>query len=588
MARKSNNGSIDYTFADFSKGLYLLDTPRNITEQIKSLALVGGRNIWSEKGALVSQHGYLTTGSLPIQERISGVTRTSAGNNSFFITTLDGTVFLYTAYQGIKKYMTSFESAINPILTRRNKDLIINTEGSNYIFGAYYPEADYVEIVDGVQLSDFTEYYEFTVSDLYEEYFWNNKELCIDGEHNFTVVSVKKVNGDDFITVRMILNNPDHIPFPSPVSIGEKTLFPITLHYTPEDEELPERDILPTYMAVCNNRLFISDVSGDIFYSQVGVIDGFDESYGAGFFGGFYNDYSLLLSMEEFLEGTLICKENGIYFLTIGDTVDIKKISQVGQKYESDHVIVGEKVYAFDTNSGAIVNALSVNVFGGMVSGKPVVSSEYINAENSGINNTKRFLTYNAENEVFILYYGEQLNNGLVLTKEGSLFPRELDKNCYTFVGFNQGVVAVTTSNEFFQDFKKGSIVPNMTYVAEFEPIGLRDNRMIGCTIAEITELNGIEFNLTTINSGASFQKIVPSSDVNVDKELLPPLLYSEDDLKFPSYELESKWAEKKSNVTRVYAPMSGRSGVSIALEFPENTDFCLSAIRLPDFSQGE
>ena len=36
-----------WIFSDFSKGLYLLDTPRNIGEQLYSLAMVGGRNCWS-------------------------------------------------------------------------------------------------------------------------------------------------------------------------------------------------------------------------------------------------------------------------------------------------------------------------------------------------------------------------------------------------------------------------------------------------------------------------------------------------------------------------------------------------------------
>lgn len=212
--------------------------------------------------------------------------------------------------------------------------------------------------------------------------------------------------------------------------------------------------------------------------------------------------------MEDFLDNVLIAKGNGLYILSIGDTVEIKKISQVGQEYATDHVIVGEKVYAFDTNSGTIVNAISINVFGSMVSGKPVISAEYIDAANSGINNTKRVLTYNAESEVFILYYGESLNYGLVLTNQGTLFPRELDKTISYFLGFNQGVVFITNTNEICQDFKKGTIIPNLSYVVNFEPIALRDNRLIVSTLLEITELNGINYDVTTHNAGISYQKL--------------------------------------------------------------------------------
>ena len=358
-------------------------------------------------------------------------------------------------------------------------------------------------------------------------------------------------------------------------------------------------------MEVANNRLFVVDTDGTIYYTAIGLVGeggdlNFKQSAGAGFFAGFYNDTSKVLSIEDFLNGTLIVKEGGFYYLTITAsqsatgsaiyTVNIEKISNCGQKYASDHVIVREKVYAFDTNSGTIVNAISVNMFGSMVSGKPVISAEYLNAQNSGINSSKRWLTYNAEAEVFILYYGENLNQGLVLTNIGTLFPRELDKQIEGFIGFNQGVAFITSDGEICQDFKKGTIIPNMPCVAEFEAIGLRDNRMICSSIIELTELNGVTYDLTTRNAGSSYQKVKPVADADGHGVILPPMMYSDRDINMiiDSFSMESKWADKKANVTRMYAPMSGREGVGISIEFPANTAFCLAAIRLPDFSQGE
>ena len=140
------------------------------------------------------------------------------------------------------------------------------------------------------------------------------------------------------------------------------------------------------------------------------------------------------------------------------------------------------------------------------------------------------------------------------------------------------------------QDFKNGTIIKNIPAYAEFEAIGVRDNRAIISTILEITELNGVEYTITTKNTGTSVQSIRPNINLTTDGESLPPLLYSDKtfDIISDSYELTSRWADKKSNVTRVAAPMSGRDGVSISIEFPENTSFCLAALRLPDFSQGE
>ena len=106
----------------------------------------------------------------------------------------------------------------------------------------------------------------------------------------------------------------------------------------------------------------------------------------------------------------------------------------------------------------------------------------------------------------------------------------------------------------------------------------------------EVTELNGVEYNITTSNAGVSYQHINPSINYGIDKTELPPMVYSDQTKKLysDSFELTSKWADKKSNLTRVYAPMSGRDGISISLEFAANQAFCLAALRLPDFSQGE
>ena len=587
-----NNGT--YIFSDFSKGLYLIDTPRTLGEQLASLAITGGRNIWAEKGALVSQHGYVEKASIPSGEKIVAFTKAASGNNSFFLLTLTGDVYLYTAYQGLKKYKTPISNAnAYPLLTRRGKDIIIHSDGVTTVFGDYHTEGNYTEIVDDVSIQDYSSYMQFTVSLENAQYFWNDKEICIDSSLHFTVTSCFVGRDEDFMTVKCV-SRESSLPadFASDThSIGEKCTQDITLVYQPDnigvDPPKPDVTLDPQLMAVANNRLFVVNVDGTIYYSQVGVINGFQEALGAGFFSGFYDDTTRTLSIEDYMGGVLITKENGIYFLDIQESLTVKKISQVGQQYASDHVIVGDKVYAYDCNSGAIVNAVSVNVFGAMVSGRPIISSEYLNAENMGINATKRWLTYNAENEVFILYYGEMLNKGMVLTNVGTLFPRELDKNIEGFIGFNQGVVFITEDNKIIQDFKKGTVIPDLSCVANFEAIGVRDNRLICSSILEVTELNGISYDVTTSNAGSSYQKITPPHGLTSTGAYLPPFLYSDDLTKMPSFELTSRWAEKNSNITRISAPMSGREGVSISIEFPKNTAFCLAALRLPDFSQG-
>lgn len=754
MARpKKGTKNIDgsWIFSDFSKGLYLLNTPRNIGEQLYSLAMVSGRNCWSEKGALVSQNGYLIKGRIPEGETITGYTRTTDGMNNVFITTQAGNIYLYTASEGLKVYKTTVGPTTGILLCRRGKDLIYRTGTSNYLFGGYYEGSSPIEILSAKFTAQGDSYQAEIPLDMMQ-YFWSAKDLEIDGKHAIVITCVQEtgattatlrvypaIEGDvigttsnvsvqercslplDFtfekenvepditgvntledyvsrygydktsnrtyrngtnlalntgaklitplgtVTTKADLNmpltkNPVYVllktnsegtevsgeectrlffgnskptagegevvgwyshalkswtivePTKS-TSLSAYYVCPIALVYltgstittienkqfitTKEDDTGSNKiNINPVMMEVSQNRLFLLDNSGRIYYSQIGVVDGFKESAGAGYFEGFYNDYSETLAIEDFLSGTLIVKQGGFYYLTISSsstatgsaifTVDIKKISNAGQEYASDHVIVGEKVFAYDTNTGAIVNAVASNVFGSLVSGKPIISSEYLNARSMGLNDTRRCLTYNAESEVFILYYGENLNNGLVLTNVGTLFPRQLDQDTLGYVGFNQGVLAIGKWGNIFQDFIKGTIVPNLQPEAEFEAIGLRDNRLICSSVLEITELNGVDYEVTTRNSGSSYNKVSPT--INDGEINLPPFLYSDatNNMIYDSFSLDTQWATLRSSVTRLACPMSGREGVKITMTFPANTAFCLSALRLPDFSQGE
>lgn len=580
-----------YVFSDFSNGLYLLDTPRGLAEQLASLCLVGGRNVWTEKSALVSQYGYLTVGSIPSEEMVVAVTQDDQASSNFFIVCASGKVYLYTAAQGLKEYKSTLSNEVigEVSVARRGNDLIACLDGAAYLFGgAYENSSTTVSINDKIEIADFSTYYEFKIPVADEKYYWNGKEIYIDAV-KATVQSITTSTDSNLLTIRA--TSADHQLLQGELSISEKALLPMSLTYTPEDSAISTRTIEPVQMAVCINRLFIEDVTGDIYYSQVGVIDSFKEALGAGYFGGFYNDTSKLLSIEDYYNGALIAKENGLYHLTIGDSVKIEKLAQIGQQYAGDHIIEGNKVIAYDSNSSKLVVAIQQSYFGNLVAGKDLVSSEFLDAANNGIANSRRHLTCNTENNAIILYYGEKLNKGLVLNSNTSLFPRELDKQISKFITFNNGTIAITTDGLILQDFKKGTIIPSIAPYAEFEAIGLRDNRVICSSILEVTELNGIGYSLTTSNATSSFQHITPPSQLGLSyKDVYPPMLYADKENNFypDSYALERKWAEKASNVTRIYAPMSGRNGVTISIQFNPNEVFCLAALRLPDFSQGE
>lgn len=447
------------------------------------------------------------------------------------------------------------------------------------------------------------------VGTLFEYYATSTRDEIVGGENSGIDLykNGQRINTQEVYTqiIRIAHKNTESITVGETTTISEKAYMELEWIYTPEEDSPEEPRILnPKLIAWSCNRLFVEDMEGAIYYSTVGSADNFNEDMGAGYFQGFYGDNSELLSIEEFLGKVLLTKKNGMYTLVIGQTnssystaagtsydtsgITIEKIAEIGQEYPNDHVIVREAIYAYDTNSASIVQAASQNVFGSIVAGTTLVSADYLSAQNFGIIDRKRCLTYNSEAQVFILYYGEDLTDGIVLTSQGSLFPRKLDRGVEYFIGFNQGVLGIMADGTIFQDFKRNTIVPSIKPVAEFEAIGVKDNRLLMGSILEVTELNGVEYDISVTNTDTSFQHIQPYTNYGIDGLNIPPLIYSDARDKYPSFELKTKWAVKKSNLTRVYAPMSGREGVSIAFTFPANVSFCLAALRIPDLSQGE
>ena len=587
---RKDDGS--HIFADFSYGLYLLDTPRNMGEQLGSLALVGGRNVVAQKGALINQYGYFVSAELGSDEdRFVYASKCGDSNDSIFLICLSGKIYFYTATQGLKRYKSELDIVIpDPLVARRGQDMCLTVEGSSYLFGGYYEEAEAVQLNVNVPVADFVNYYEFQIPIADMQYYWVGKSLCMNTDTEVVVSLVEVSDTIDNTCIVRAYTPGEHTTVETTVTLSEKTLMPLTFVYKPEDTAIGQHSIVPRFTAWADNRLFIEDVNGYIYYSQVGVLDSFEEKYGAGYFGGFYNDTSNLLDIESYKDGAVICKENGIYYLTVSDTeTNITKISNIGQQYAQDHVIVNNTIYAFDTHSGSLVIAAQQNMFGSVVAGKEYIKSEYIDAVDNGIVDSPRTLVYNQEAGAMMLYYGANLNKAMVIIGD-SLYPRELDCSVTVFRQFNNGVLIIDTNSRILQDYKQGTLIPNLTAVAEFEPIALKDNRCICASLIEVTELNGIEYWITTLNECTSYQHIIPPIQEGVDVDYLPPMLYSDKSTKviYDSFELERVWAEKKSNVTRIAAPMSGRRGVQISLEFPENQAFCLCALRLNDFSQGE
>lgn len=652
-----------FIFSNFSYGYYKQEVPRVLEEQLASLALVGGRNVWANKGALVNQFGYETVGEIG-NNFIEFISENSINAQSLLLVSSDDnhTVYRYDTLQGLKQYKTSFpETLSTPLNTYDGLNMFIyDGEENFYVYGGCYedtptedvpvvPESEYyVQVLTGDSYT--TRLYgdkwvEIDISAEESKYFWLDKPLVF---HNTDAVGTvtptyRRVYVDDLsannttgYTVRLRFDNINWVFNPGEhPDLGEITIKEFDTQesfvWIPEIGGAQDEIVIrPKLMASVMNRLWLVNWDNSIFYSTVGRFDNFEEANGAGYFKGFYNDTSPILSIEEYFNGALITKKNGMYHAnfrtnsfdagnissTITDYLSVQKINNVAQSYAGDHCVIGDEVIAYDAVSGNLVRAAYVNYLGGVQQGEILLHGEELDSENLGVYSTsKRLLCYNFQEEVLLFYYGEGYKNALVINRNLSIFPREISGYMDTLVMFNQGIIGLlqeriydngvsTYVNTIISDFRRGTTIPNISSIAEFEPICLNGNKLLLGSIIEISELNNEPFNISTSNAGYSSQNVSPSFLNRLERESdnLRNMLYSNTahpyvisntagEVKSGSeitVEANAKWTYKKSGLTRVSAPLSGRDGLSIRIEYEPNTSFQLVAINLPDFSRGE
>lgn len=625
-----------YLFQNFGYGLYNQEVPRTLEEQLATLAMVGGRNVWAIRGALVNQYGYAQNYQLDEGEYVRIVPTISSSSQSLPIISTAGTVYRYTNYDGLKKYKTSLPTLTNPITTYSGTNLYIyNSDGTFYTYGSRYngdndnsPFESIVTLVadEFVRVDDNVLKVKISVEDL--PYFWTDKKLALeqfDGDqtHDYYDLVVNRVyleRGIEdlpdkyYVDVRFDGKTPEHgtSDVIAGNKIGEMTLQ--TADSATEFVYIPERGspdpqvtLVPKLMAVVLNRLWVVNNDNTIYYSAVGNMTNFEQANGAGFFKGFYNDTSDVLTIEEYYSGALITKQNGMYHVklttkdysfegvaygTESNYLTINKINNIPQKYPGDHVIIGDEVIAYDAVSGNLVQAAYINYFQNLQQGAILLHGSEIDSQGLGLHSAvNRVLGYNYQEEVLIVYYGDMLYQSLVITRGLSIYPREINKDLVGCTMFAQGLLCFTTDGLILEDFKRGTVIPEITSVVEFEPICLRGSKLLSGTIIEFTELNDVNLNISTSNAGYSSQDIIPSSQNRSDEESIPLMLYSNSSnprILNDTVAGEAKWVYQKSDVTRVAAPLSGRDGLTLRMEFPKNTAFTLCAINLPDLSRGE
>lgn len=637
-----------FLFSNFAYGIYKQEVPRVLEEQLASLALLGGRNIWSNRGALTQQYGYESIASFNNSNYFFSC-ENSVTNQNVLIALKDGTVLRYDDIEGLKTYKTSLPSEMTevPLRTFNGLDMFLYDGEKYYVFGRRYDGAEFESLLTEssyiVSQPDDGKNVSILISNTEAQYFWIDKQLVFDKGNNdyvnATVQGLSKV-GDGY-NLHILIEGEPFAVGTHPL-LGELALEEVQdgFEWIPEtqaDPLNPETVALkPIIMETVLNRLWIVNEDNTVYYSAVGNFTNFQEADGAGFFYGFYNDTSPILSIEEYFNGALITKRNGMYHVkittqeysfssdtgaivassTTGNYLNINKLNNITQQYPGDHCIIGDEVIAYDAASGNLCQAVMINYFGNPQQGGILLHGSELDAENFGLfSATQRKLCYNFQEEVLIIYYGADYKTALVIPRNLSIFPREISEGLRDIMMFNQSILGITYTYDeedpttlihtIISDFKRGTTIPNISSIAEFEPIALNGNKLLAGSIIEITELNNEPFTISTSNSGIAIQIVNPSflNNNSSSMEVLSNMLYSNTtnptitsntvgEIVNSSQQTvvrgNAKWVYQKSGLTRIAAPLGGRDGLTIKIEFEPNVAFKIVSINLPDFSRGE
>lgn len=628
-----------FLFSNFDYGLYKQEVPRTINEQLASLALTGGRNVWNIHGALTTQYGYEMIGKIDEGKEIAYIPEPSSSSQNLAIGATDGSVYRYNTFEGVKAYKTEMEvSDSGDISCYDGARVILYDEGAFKEFGGRWDESSYVPILDNTETRTILPYENYLIFSVTQEdvkYFWVDKLLTIPKVENpdesqpedwcnVTVTDITPGDNNTFL-IRVTLDKDNSFPTLSEntLDIGERTYKSLgALQFIPEDYDESDPNtpqpitIVPKLLSIVLNRMWVVATDNKVYYSATGQPDNFNEAYGAGYFYGFYNDTSPVLSVEEYYSGALITKQNGMYHAKIttneysfsgsdgavigqstsGNYINITKLNNIPQKTAGDHCIIGDEVIAYDITSGNICQAVMINYFGNPQQGSILLHGSELDAENLGLYSaTNRKLCYNFQEEVLMVYYSSTnyYTNSLVIPRNLSIYPREISDYINDYMMFQQGIIGIDKTNGLLiSDFKRGTTIPNISSIAEFEPIYLNGNRLLCGTIVEVTELNNEPFDLSTANAGISFQHIEPTiTRISSTSEYYPNMVYSNTEnprVTSKTVAREAKWTYQKSSLIRAAAPLGGRNGLTLRVEFEPNVTFQIVAINLPDFSVGE
>lgn len=158
--------------------------------------------------------------------------------------------------------------------------------------------------------------------------------------------------------------------------------------YTNSEDENINRPVRGLALQTYNGRIFVGANDGVLYYSEVGLIHGWDMQHGAGAIPQFYNDNSDFTALAPWDKYLLLCKRERSYLLDGNSADDQQWVVQPYSPYTCDsqqsYVDINNGLYIYSRKAGGIYPMLqrtiySPNYQGVEASQKIKDSFQYIN-----------------------------------------------------------------------------------------------------------------------------------------------------------------------------------------------------------------
>ena len=389
-------------YEDLTGGLNNVDSINRINSSTRRTETPDIKNVeYFELGGIKSMDGNTQIGDIQSSAVIGGWEYKKDNNRYLIIATKEGYVKIYNEvtnkFDTIYKFShqsqrVSFTNMNNGVVASNGvDDLIFYEKGRHKILsGTVSTTIDNVNVV-GISTKFKTELRQGDSIEISGNVYFIDKVV---DDTNLKLRTVAKATGSDLIL------------YLSEVSECNATL-------VNEDDSNVATPIRGLAIQYYKGRLWVGGDNG-VFYSQVGMYNGWDIKYDAGVIYSIFNDSSEVTALGLYSEYLMIHKKFSSYILTItstGETISISPYSNISCDSQQSWIQTNLKYYVYSKEHKGIYPLGNRTVYSDKYIGDEITTKVHNLFDRIRINETNKIFVVNLTRKRWLLFYLPLIDN---------------------------------------------------------------------------------------------------------------------------------------------------------------------------------